>query len=175
MLSDSVSDDELQAEQRAWEIYRSHAEWIARVDVKASVLLALQGVTLGFVIALTDGDGPLAAIKVWWGWPALTLSVLLLLTAILFAVLVIAPRVRTKKPSRKAMTDYTYFGHTRWWKPVDLEAELRESALPILSRQITILGEIAWRKHLWAMWSTWVFVAAGIVMSALIVALNLWG
>jgi hypothetical protein len=165
----------IRAEQRAWEIYRSHAEWIARVDIKASILLALQGIALGAVFTMTAADRPFASLHEWWDITTFIVGVALLLAGLVLAVLVIAPRVRTKKPSKRALHDFIYFGHTRWWKADDLERTLHDSALTVLSRQLIILGEIAWQKHLFAMWATWLFLASVVALSALALYLSLWG
>ncbi|WP_348788454.1 Pycsar system effector family protein [Leifsonia sp. NPDC080035] len=148
-------------------MYHAHAEWIARVDTKASILLALQGVGLGVVLTLSGKDGVFASLPHWWDVLAFVAGVLLLLVAIALAVLVIAPRVTAGRPSRRALHDYIYFGHTRWWKPEDLSEALRDSAVPVLSRQLIILGRIAWKKHLYAMFSTWLFLAAAVVLVGL--------
>lgn len=124
-------------------MYRTHAEWIARVDTKASILLTLQGISLGAVFTLTATDRPFALLVHWWEVAVFILGVALLLICIVLAELVIAPRMRTKRPSRRALHDYIYFGHTRWWKASDLQRTLHKSSLEVLSRQLVILGEIA--------------------------------
>ena len=171
----SEANTDAEAEARAWEVYRSHADWIGKVDTKASILLALQGVLLGVVISLTDTGKPFACLRDWWDWVLFVGGIAVLLVAAVMSVLVIAPRVRVRRhqPDRKAMEDYTYFGHSRWWDPQPLAAELRKPALGILARQIRILGQVAWRKHLWAMWSVWLTVGSGVLFAVLAVLQNL--
>lgn len=164
-----------EAEARAWEVYRSHADWIGKVDTKASILLALQGVLLGVVVSMTDTGKPFSCLRAWWEWSLFYAGLALLLVAAVMSVLVIAPRVRIRRhqPNRKAMEDYTYFGHSRWWKPDALAEEMRKPALSILARQVVVLGQVAWRKHLWAMWSVWITVISGLLFAVLAVLQNM--
>lgn len=166
---------EREAEARAWTVYHSHGEWIARVDAKAAILLALQGVTLGAVIALTDKDRPYADLSWWWEWALFITGFALLLAGIVFAVMALVPRVTSEKPSNKQMQDYIYFGHTRLWNPEALEAELREPVLPVLSRQLVVLGRISWRKHYLVKWSVWTYIASGALLTATALIVNFWG
>ena len=174
-LAEATQENE--AERRAWEIYHAHTEWVARVDTKASILLTLQGVALGVVVALTDTDKPLA-------WKTLTeeplrvvlffLGIVLLAAAILGALAVIVPQVGKRK-SDSTPKDFIFFGHSRLWKAKDLEAALHGSAVGQLAEQIVILGEIAWTKNKNAKWSAWLFVAGGAILCALVAVINFAG
>lgn len=163
------------AEARAWTIYHSHGEWIARVDAKASILLALQGVTLGAVIALTDKHRPYADLKAWWEWALFLSGFALLLLGIVLAVMALVPRVTSEKPTRKEMRDYIYFGHTRLWEPKALEQELQKPVLPVLSRQLVVLGRIAWKKHYLVKWSVWSYIVSGALLTTTALIVNFWG
>lgn len=172
--SDGV-EREAEAEARAWTVYHSHGEWIARVDAKASILLALQGVTLGAVIALTDRHRPYADLEMWWEWTLFVGGFALLLIGIVLAVTALVPRVTSERPSKNEVRDYIYFGHTRLWTPEALEAELRKPVLPILSRQLVVLGRISWRKHYLVKWSVWSYIASGAFLTAAALIVNFWG
>lgn len=171
----SDDDADREAEARAWTIYHSHGEWISRVDAKASIMLALQGVTLGAVIALTDKDRPYAQLCWWWEWALFIAGFAMLLAAIVLAVLALVPRVTSEKPSKKEMRDYIYFGHTRLWKPDALEDELRKPALPVLARQLIVLGRISWRKHYLVKYSVWCYIISGALLTATALIVNFWG
>ena len=171
----SEDDVDREAEARAWTIYHSHGEWIARVDAKASIMLALQGVTLGAVIALTDNHRPFAELEWWWEWAMFFTGFALLLAAIVLAVVALVPRVTSEKPSKREMRDYIYFGHTRLWKPDALEDELRKPVLSVLARQLIVLGRISWRKHYLVKYSVWCYIGSGALLTATALIVNFWG
>jgi hypothetical protein len=161
------------AEDRAWRIYSSHAEWISRVDAKAAVMLALEGVTLGTVIALTDSGRPFSGLNWWGARVSFAFAVALLFIAIVTSVWAIVPRVRSKHQSRKAMEDFIYFGHTRYWKPEALQEELCQPALEVLSRQLVVLAHVAWKKHYLVKWSVWTYLASGVIFAITALVINL--
>lgn len=161
------------AEERAWRIYSSHAEWISRVDAKAAVMLALEGVTLGVVIALTDAGRPFSSLEMWWERVAFAFAIALLFIAIFTSVWAIVPRVRSRQPSRSAMADFIYFGHTRFWDVGVLEQVLRKPALDVLSRQLIALSHVAWRKHYLVKWSVWTYLASGMIFAIVALIVNL--
>lgn len=168
---------ESQTEQRAWEIYRAHTEWVARVDTKASILLTLQGVALGVVVSLTDTHKALA-------WGTLTedplrlvmffVGVVFLALAILRALAVIVPEVGKRK-KQGTPRDFIFFGDSRQWDAEKLAPALQRSVTDQLAAQIVILGGIAWTKNRNARWSAWLFVAGGSVLCALVAAINFAG
>lgn len=162
-----------EAEDRAWRIYSSHVEWISRVDTKAAVMLALEGVTLGAVIALTDAGLPFSGLNSWGERVSFAFAIVLLFIAIFMSVWAIVPRVRSKQPSRKAMEDFIYFGHTRCWEADALQQVLRQPALEVLSRQLIVLAHVAWRKHYLVKWSVWTYLASGTVFAIIALIINL--
>jgi len=94
-------------------------------------------------------------------------SGLLLLVAAGFAALVAIPLLRTKNLREESKENFIYFGHARFWEARDLEAAIKnEEILPQLSRQIVIMAEIAWTKHIRVQWSFSLAAAGGIVLTA---------
>jgi hypothetical protein len=75
--------------------------------------------------------------------------------AALLAVFAVAPQLKglaTDRPRRRTSRDrpldFIYFGHVRAWSPEQLTAALRASdPLPVLSRQLVVMSQVAWRKH----------------------------
>jgi hypothetical protein len=143
-----VSDS---ARDLAWRLHTLQEAWISRVDVKASILLALEG---GFLIAafttqvwLADGSGQIngAKVLVLSGIAALTIAVCLAGGAVL-------PILRS---ARQAKADHgdnaVYFGHIMHWQPAALAAQLSdlssEEELAMVTRQVIIVSRINWLKH----------------------------
>lgn len=153
-------EDEVETDRAintAWSVHTALGDWTGRVDVKASIFLALESALMGVVIDASGKYGPFAEkalvtrfehILYWAG-------TLLIGSSILMAVLVVTPQLRRWK-SRKRGSEWkknlVYFGHLRHWDPDDLRRELMErpEALGSLSRQLVRMSEISWRKHSWA-------------------------
>lgn len=164
-------------EQRGWAIYNSHAEWIARVDTKASVLLALQGVALGVVLSLTDEYRPLSAAALAnhpFKVLLFGLGVLTILVSVVLALAVVVPQLG-KSVKRPQAEGFIYFGHSRHWGGDEIEKALSRSLTYELSRQIVILGKVAWEKHRNAKWSAILFVAGAALVGALVTWNNFGG
>ncbi|WP_278044862.1 Pycsar system effector family protein [Pseudonocardia sediminis] len=72
----------------------------------------------------------------------------LLLTAVLFVITVVAPRLRSTKVASEWERNYIYFGHLMHWDPKDLQKVLvEEDPVPVVTRNIVVMSKIAWQKH----------------------------
>lgn len=163
----------VEAESRAWSVYQSNVEWIARADVKASILLALQGVLLGVVVALTEEGRPLSAFHSWWQWATAILGVALLATGAIVSVMAVAPRLRSRGKASVDASDYLFFGNAQALDPASLEKALRQSPLPMLSRQLVISAQISSVKHRLVHLSAWLLLAGGLSVGISVVLSNL--
>jgi hypothetical protein len=133
----------------AWRVHAALEGWIAKVDMKASVLLAFQAGAFIFaatsrevVVATADRRPLLAA----------TTGMAMLVTAMALAATAILPVLGS---SRRHRADYAnewiYFGHVRLWESTELAARLsRLSELDevlALSAQLVRMSRLNWRKH----------------------------
>lgn len=155
----------------AWKIHAAQAEWTGKVDAKASFAFGLESAAIVTVIALSakgrifgDLSDPAAA-----GLYGIGLA--LILVGAVFAVTVVIPRLKSDMVKSKAPDNFIYFGHAQHWEPDDLEAALKErEILPVISRQIVVMADIAWQKHRWVQLSMFTGCAGGvcIVLAALV-------
>lgn len=132
----------------AWKIHQSIVDWTGKVDQKASFALAFESAIVASVLALSTEDRALSKLS---GWTELTpywLGVVGLGAAIVFAVAVVTPSLRSRKINAEADSNYIFFGHLREWSPEKLQRTLETGdILPVLSRQLVVTSGIAWRKH----------------------------
>ena len=143
-----MKDDRESGLENAWKIYGSLAEWIGRVDAKASFALTIESATLAAVIAFTSSTHRfqhrirmLDLVVFWSGIGALVL-------ASLASVWVVMPHLRGSSFLEEWPSNFIYFGHLKHWDPKQLQERLkRDDILPALSRQIIVLSMIAWTKH----------------------------
>jgi hypothetical protein len=131
----------------AWRIYSALADWIGKVDAKASYALTIESGTLALVIALSQSGNRLgnsqAATVIY------IMGAVLLGAGALTAICVVIPRLTSqKKLQDESASNYIYFGHLRLWNPDQLEAILRnDCALSALSRELIVMSECAWKKY----------------------------
>ena len=132
----------------AWKVHGQLDTWTGRVDSKASFTLAIQTATLGFIVTLTGAgrrfdhlEGS-AAVAFWIG-------LALVLAALVCSALVVMPRLRRRKLKHEWRTNFIFFGHLRFWDPLDLAAKLPDGDPDVsqLSLQLVNMAKIAWTKH----------------------------
>jgi hypothetical protein len=134
----------------AWKVHDALDSWTAKVDTKASIVLAIEAALAGFVITLSSKGGRLSALHGYrvnldrFGLAFLTASVLLSLA-------VVWPQLGRRKAKGNWSSNMIYFGHLRRWDPDKLATALAEEALtiPQLARQLVTMSKINWRKHSW--------------------------
>lgn len=145
----------------AWKVHDELSDWTARVDVKASIGLAIEAAVLGFVVTLvTDTHGPFIKAH---RFQALTLGIGIacLVVGVFLAVLVVMPQLRSRASAREYQDNFIYFGHLRHWDPDTLSQRLVDDPVGLdqLSRQLVNMSRILWRKHIWLQWSLSAFMA----------------
>lgn len=138
----------------AWKLHDNLSDWTARVDVKASIALAIEAAVLGFVITLTTDEKPLAGLVCWPAWILLG-GVAMLGASVLLAILVVFPQLRGRHLRSEYQSNYVYFGHLRLWEASSLASRLESHTddVEVISRQLVRMSEIVWRKHVWLQWS----------------------
>lgn len=143
----------------AWRVHSALDSWTGKVDTKASISLAIESATFGFVVTLAkQGE--------WFsdlGGVALIfhrIGVGVLLAAVLLAVLVVIPQLDRRKSKRNWRSNMIYFGHLRHWHPKELARALNQEQLynEQLAEQLVAMAKIAWRKHAVLQWSLALFV-----------------
>lgn len=146
----------------AWQIHQAQADWTGKVDTKAAFAFTVQTLFLTFSLAT------LSQMCTAWEWTIYGIGAGLLVAGAVLAASVVAPSLKSRGLKRDARRHYIYFGHARHWDPAHLERELRRGdPLPQLARQITVMADIAWSKHVRVAWSIWLGVAGGLcVLSA---------
>lgn len=79
-------------------------------------------------------------------------------------------RLKADVVKKMSAENFIFFGHAQYWESDDLATALKErDILPMITRQIVIMAEIAWKKHRWVQ----VSMTLGGVGGALMVACGL--
>jgi pycsar effector protein len=145
--------DKDRATQFAWRVHRAQVSWAGNADVKASILLALEG---GAVYAVTSalGDGGFLARLGGRLYPIpATIGIFALLLAIAAGSLAIFPRLGQKDKVRDRGRQVIYFGDLRRWSAARLTSHIagltEGEELDMLSRQLTEMSKHNWVKHRW--------------------------
>ena len=147
----------------AWRIHGAVADWTGKAESKASFALAVESGALIAIIGLMGGNRRLANLH---HTPRVYLDVGLglLVLGLLSVVMVSLPRLRFFNLGKEVPDNFIYFGHLRKWKPSELESALTtDSPLPMLSRQLVVMSQIAWKKHRLLQLSL-IFAVAGVLL-----------
>lgn len=146
--------DAVDGSEFAWKVHDALDSWTAKVDTKASIMLALEMALVGFVVTLSGNGSRLSALH---GYKLdLSRAGLAFLTAsVLLSLAVVMPQLGRRKAKRNWSSNMIYFGHLRRWDPDKLAETLAEGApsLSQLALQLVTMSKINWRKHAWLQWS----------------------
>ncbi len=130
-----------------WRIHSALTDWTAKVDTKASFALTIESALLAGVVALSGSGRSLSDLSgcaVFW----YVLGILILILSVLMAVSVVAPRLRSQHLKSEASQNFIYFGHLRFLNATQVANHLNNSDIvPVLSRQLVVMSQIAWQKH----------------------------
>jgi hypothetical protein len=147
--------------EAAWRIHDAQADWTGKVDSKAAFALTVHSALLAVAVVL------FARLEGWLQFALFGVAAALLVIGAILAASVVAPRLRSRGLQQASRTNYVYFGHARHWRPEELTKRLkRDDMLPQLSRQIVVMADIAWGKHVRVGWAIWLGVAGGIALLA---------
>lgn len=148
-------------EDFGWRVHGALDFWTGRVDTKASIALAIEGATFGFVVSLSDDNRRFDRLS---GLANTTFvaGLVLLLAALLLSALVVMPRLRRRQSRSDWHGQMIYFGHLRHWDTAALKQALDENAPATdqLAAQLVVMSKIAWRKHAQLQLSLLLFLAA---------------
>ena len=151
----------------AWRIHGAVADWTGKVDAKASFALTIESAVLAGIITLSGSGHRLHGPAGFWPRTMYWVGTSLVILGACLAVLVVAPRLRGGKVSGEAGRNFVYFGHLQHWTPGELEDALQNrDVLPVLTRQLVVMSQIAWTKHIRVKWSLYA-ASAGSVLVAL--------
>lgn len=155
----------------AWKIHAAQVDWTGKVDAKASFAFGLESAAIVAVVALSANGrifGDLTDPAAAWLYG---LGLALILVGAVCAVTVVIPRLKSDLVKDTSPDNFIFFGHAQHWEPDDLTSALQErEILPVISRQIVVMAEIAWQKHRWVQLSMFTGCTGGvcIVLAALV-------
>jgi Family of unknown function (DUF5706) len=158
------------AAEFAWHVHDAQESWASNADVKASILLALEGGGLYAIISALGRGGLLARAGGWQQHIADPIGMFSLLLAILAATIAIFPRLEHKKRDHNRQRQAIYFGDLRRWSSAELTSYLadltEQHELDALSRQLIDMAGHNWVKHHWVQLSLFLAVAGIFIISA---------
>lgn len=154
----------------AWKIHAAQTEWTGKVDAKASFAFAVESAIIATTVALSADGRLFSNFNGWLEGAFYWVGILSLMAGAFFALVVVTPRIKADIVKITAGDNFIYFGHAQYWESDDLAAVLKErDILPVITRQIVVMAEIAWQKHRWVQLS----MTLGGVGGALLVACGL--
>jgi hypothetical protein len=155
-----------------WRTHSTITDWTAKVDSKASMVLSLGGVLLGFFVALSAAHRLFADLH-GWRLAAERLGIGSVSLGVFLAALVVAPRLNRRQSKRIWRDHFVYFGHLRHWQPKDLKKRLEnldaDKELEVLSLQLVATSKIAWFKHSLLQWAMFALLGGVLVVVVSIV------
>lgn len=135
-----------------WRVHSAQEAWTAKVDVKASILLALESAILVAIVAGKAKDGSLASLR-GWREVFLLLGTISELFGIVFAGAVVLPLLGGPvKHKHDHRDNLIYFGHLRHWSSgEDLTSRMMRltvnEEVGHLARQLIEMSTRNWKKH----------------------------
>lgn len=136
-----------------WRVHEALQGWTATVDLKASVVLAVETAVTGAAAhELITSHGELHGATGLHLATAIT-ALAALTAAVGCGLWVVFPRLERRKTARAASSGLIYFGHLRNRDAEDIARALgnltpEEERLQV-ARQLHVAGNVAWRKHAW--------------------------
>lgn len=132
----------------AWRIHAAVTDWTGKAESKASFALAVESALLAAIISLTGGNHRLSDLNSNWLLLFFWLGLALVVAALLAVIAAVRPRLRSNNVKAEARDNFIFFGHLKSWNPEALQAALGQTdVLPMLTRQLVSMSEIAWKKH----------------------------
>ncbi|WP_077490879.1 Pycsar system effector family protein [Sinomonas mesophila] len=154
-----------QAIEQAWKVHAAQVDWTGKVDTKASFAFTIESATLGITVALSATNRIFASMPsglppfLYWA------GIVALLCGMFCALMCVIPRLKSKDLLKTAEENFIYFGHARHWDPDRLVDAFKEhDMLPMITRQIVVMADVAWDKHKWVQRSMALGVVAGVCL-----------
>jgi hypothetical protein len=159
---------EKRAVEFAWRVHSAQSAWASHADVKASILLVLEGGALYAVLSGLGADGFLTRRGGHGESVLVAVGIGLLLMAIAAAAIAVVPRLG-RAPRAGQRAHIIYFGHLRRWAAAELRDQLtglaEDGELDMLSHQLIRMSQRNWVKHRWVQVSL-ALALAGILVIA---------
>lgn len=150
----------------AWRIHTAIVDWTGKVDAKASFALAFESAALAGILTLSSDHRRLAHLVGFWVNALYWIGLISLAVALLLVLYVVRPRLRKRRVDIEAPDNFIFFGHLRNWDPEDLrDALTAKDPLPVLTRQLVAMAQIAWLKHRLLQWSITGSAISGVLVS----------
>jgi hypothetical protein len=137
--------------QHAWQAHTAVQNWTNQAETKGTFLLTIESALLAFftnrvgsgeVFKNLEDDGVVAAGSL------AGIGLVLMLRGVIFLVLVVYPRLRTKELEQEKWRNAIYFGHLAGQDPKAIENTLRRrDPLEQLAKQLRHMSDIALYKH----------------------------
>lgn len=135
-----------------WRVHAAQEAWTAKVDVKASVLLAAQVGLLVAIATITSATGFKQPVGFWW--VILPGGVLFLLIGGMLSATAIYPMLFSNESTSN---DLIYFGHLKDLQTAEVHKRIMhlsmEDQVRALARQLVAMSKANWRKHRALQWS----------------------
>lgn len=155
----------------AWKVHSAITDWTGKVDAKAAFILTIESaVVAAVIVGRAEGHQLEFLVGIWRGI-VLSAGLLALGVSVVLAAMVVVPNIRRSKVSTESSSNWIFFGHLKDWDPTDLADKLRnDDLLPVLSRQLVRMSQIAWTKHVRVQWSfTIALLGSALVLVAALV------
>jgi hypothetical protein len=155
----------------AWRVHAALDSWTGKVDTKASITVAIESASLGFVLTLSKKGERLSGLH-GLSEVLYKIGVCSLVGALVFALFVVMPQLKRRQARRNWHRGMIYFGHLRHWDPTELASRLksRQDYEVHLADQLVVMSKVVWRKHARLQWSVWLLALA--VVSLALAALK---
>lgn len=152
-----------------WRVHQAQEAWTAKVDVKASIVLALNGAVLAATVSGSNNDSVLSTLT-GWREVALRCAIVLVLLGILFAGFVVRPALGPVKVHHANHQDhFIYFGHLRHWNAQQLAARLRiltpHEQCDQVALQLVAMSKRNWWKHRLLQWSLYATILSAVLIA----------
>ncbi|GLW64382.1 hypothetical protein Arub01_26260 [Actinomadura rubrobrunea] len=143
-------DDQESFEAYAWRVNQALHDWTAKVDAKASVILAIETAILSMIVAFVRTGKRIQQLTPLETW-TFRVGVALVACAIVLAGAAVFPQLNRREAKRNWRRSYVYFGHPRRWRPAELvdalESGNEQRHKIVLGTQLIALSKIIWREH----------------------------
>jgi hypothetical protein len=164
------AERDAQAIDAAWKIHAAKEGWTAKVDTKATFSFTFCSAVIGIAVGLSAKDRLYSGLESGTDITFYWVGLIALMAGAVFAIITITPRLKTADVKASSSDNFIYFGHAQHWEAGDLVDALKNrDILPVITRKITVMADIAWQKHQWVQISMW----CGTIGGALLVAIGL--
>lgn len=138
--------------ESAWRAHGAQESWAAKVDTKASIFLAVDGVVLSAVLTARSQKAALFADLAGWRTDTLTAALILCGLAGVLATMVVFPILGGRRRSNGGRDrGMIYFGDLRRRQAGELAHQLAgqtlEDQFGQVSRQLVVMARTTWIKH----------------------------